>query len=494
VTAATYGELMAATETALVRATVLPTPSRRDQLLELAAGAEVVRRQLSRQADLAVDPWTLGGNDASRLPEAAGAFAAALRISWMPDHVRREHRGVRDPWAWIAEQLGAATDLLATHVAQDGRWLTADARLLASRDGRLALAGRTADLTDLLTRYVLFVGRHIDGGDATRGGGVDARLIAGGWEKRAGSVRHAAARLLAEGRTADEKVANVAVAPPLRTRRVETLEDALEAFDRLRRFSHAQRYGDVAGSMATTRGYTALGHLITGHARVVHRAAAERADTLYPMVGGPARVYHETTAELLLDANRAWGRLHAALVDVRDTNPRPSWSWRADLKAVRDRLCRLTRDDDGFLPADSLLPDRGTASRVLPLLDRLVEHLPTIAGDQAEAFRRLHVAGQLLVPTSQVEQVDVPRLYTDVPKTRYEQLVATFAATTMSCHVGCAKSAFGGVRNPQSIPQAISRQLDGAEAALSRRHMEQTCLHPVARLGFSQGREPPGPR
>lgn len=427
-TGASYGELMDGAALALARVASTVRPARTvSELLGTGCGIERVRRAIARHARLTSAPGTTTeGAGAERM----AALVEATSTPWLPADTVVGPIEATGPWFDVASLVGAAADLLATHLGPDGDSLTPDAALPARSGGRAALAHRSAELTATLADVAVHLARVAVDEPELAGARGEVRLVdrlLSVWFTRGVQAGTAARQVLDDQQLAGSRhvLDGVSTAPLLRPEPVESFPDALRAFDRLRRFAHAQRVGSAGADAASLRGYAALGHTVTGHAWVIHRALAERAAAIDPRAGELRRVHHELASELLDGAHRAWGQLAAELADVRVPDRAPT-GWRQDLHGVRDQLARLTRDGEGFLPPDRLVPDRATASHLVGVCDRLLAGLTTVIDDQAKAAQALFQAGCLYVPTRLLDEEDIPRPFGPMPARLFVQVAAAY--------------------------------------------------------------------
>lgn len=427
-TEASFGELMDDAAIALTRAAAIVRPARtKTELLGAACGIERARRAVCRHTRLM---WPAGPSAAGATAESMRSLAEAVGAPWLPEDVAFDPTQAGGLWSDAALRAGVAADLLATHFGPDGQSLTSEAGLLTRSGGRAALARRSAELTETLADIAVHLARAaVDEPDLARVRGEVGLVdrVVGVWFARGVQAGTAARRVLDDERLASSRqVLDAVLAAPLLTPEpVASLSDALRAVDRLRRFARAQRDGAAAADATSLRGYAALGHAVTGHVWVIHRALAERAAAVDPDAGQLRQVHHELTSELLGGAHRAWGELAAVLADVRDPG-RASTGWREDLRGVRDQLARLTRDGAGFLPPDRLVPDRTTATDLGSLCDRLLAGLATIIHDQAEVAQALFQSDRLYLPTRLLDEEDIPRPYGLMPARLFVDLAAAY--------------------------------------------------------------------
>lgn len=468
----TYGGLMdrAVLELAGVAAATR-VPRDGEELVGLAVGMEAVRRQVGRHLRLAVDWRALGPAGRSGSDPSVGALAAALHRPWLacgvPPAVDPPPR-----WAAVATRVGAAADLVWTHVGPDGQWLTPDARTVADAAGRAELARRGAELAETLADLAGYLSRA---GRPGWGGGDEVGVAQASVWFEAGLRVAAAARGVLDrtdgpGRpgVGDSWVA----APLLRPEPVTDLDSMLAAFDRLRRMSHAHRVGTAPAGVATVRGYAALGYAVTGTVWVAHRALSES--------GSPAdhAAVHAGVAEAARVANAAWGRVHGELADVRDTGVGPPGGWRADLSGVCEQLRLLAGRDPARFPAG---PVSGPADseRLGVLSGRLLTAVATLAADQRAVVRRLAAAGGFYLPTAQLPELDVPRRYAPMPTGRCQALGGQYADLVTACRAAAAVATVAAPagqrparvrsRTVETVPARSVRSLDhSAEVSTTR--------------------------
>jgi hypothetical protein len=366
------------------------------------------------------------------------AMVEAVAGRYGKDRTTPAHPAAR-AWNIAADALGAAHDILATHVDPDSRPLTLEGELVLHPEVRWHGVVCLAELAQLLDQQRTPLLRQLAtvGALPGRSGMLAlhrARLEHDSIEKVACAVLDTARDH--PGRPGLDRV-DLAPLTVARDLPDDPLERTLALTDSLRRFAYEQ--ASDGGGLGTDglRSYAALAVDITGHAITVLRAADARVVDLFGHhVGTLARPGLTRGIAALRQAGRHWTSVYRRWDDITSLEPTPRLLHR-HVALTRLALSAITRDDHQPKHPADLLADTTTATRCIDATGHLIGRLAPLAQHQLATAQRMQAAGHLLAlvvsdeetPTGARHASHAPLTYWPFERIRSAYLKATTACT-----------------------------------------------------------------
>lgn len=305
---------------------------------------------------------------------ATGVFRAYGALDQRPTSMPYPHTAFDHPWREAAAKLGAAADLLATHLGPAGENRSEHAYLVLDPSARWAALGTVAELTAVMVHADTALGaacRHRDvPWDQVHKWLPDRQMtksLMRRWQQLTGP--------LSEGPTLRDLTPNVY---PVREG-----EPVTELTDRMLRLRHAAwnlADGHPDYSVVTLRDLAGL-----GMATHLHTAAAHG---IRPGVAG-------AESHPLIAAARRFHQLAADLADYLAPGP-PDGEIRADILAVRQLLHDLSPANRP--PHELTVPD-GRSRATIGALHGACEISSQMATSNQRTFTTLARSGQIHIPT-----------------------------------------------------------------------------------------------
>lgn len=424
----TYGELLATAEHHLVRAIFATREPFRsahaasdavagyaDILLALKEGIRTLAGVVMPGQPVVVLPPT---SSAAKLFQALDDAASKFACS-------RESTAQVGEWNAAARAMRAATALIATHLGPDRMYRTSDAarvddpanqRAELHRLGAFALT--VADGGRHLALRVLDSAVRFEQPSQLRGA---ARWL---MTAQASLGEAAAAVIINDSRAARTRpgLSMLRPAPLLApTPNGDPIAAPRKSFDRIRLFAHRQARGELDAGIDAIRAYATVGMLVAMHGHAIGAAAAslrrrdstEREDEQAASALAPLAV-RQPWAHLLSTAENCTTTSRSAPLLARE------------VAFLSNSLGILTRDSNRWRSPTEMMRTEQVEQRLVQLAHYAASRLPDLGIATGAIVERLHERGELLVPTSTRDDVDVPYRWAPISP---DQLTALRDAT-----------------------------------------------------------------
>lgn len=334
-----------------------------------------------------------------------------------------EARSRRSEWNATARAISAATSLLASHLGPDRAHRTPDAALLDNEETRQGG----------LLRLAVFALTAAEGGRPLAFRVQDAsirfqqpgrlRLTADWLMEAQAAVGAAAATVITTlGRaTRESNLSFLRPAPLLMpTRDTDPLVAARKSFDRVRLVAHRQGRGELGAGMDAIRAYATVGMLVATHSHAILAAVSEmrRGDT----VGRREELI--SCARAVLDMRRAWADLLNVTEQCATTSHSPALLGR-EVACLSDSLASVTRHASRWRPPAEIVPTERAEQQLLHLIHHMGSRLPDVAAAARVVTEQLYERGELLGPTREREDLDLPYRWSPISSQRLAALRAT---------------------------------------------------------------------
>jgi hypothetical protein len=420
----TYGELLATAEHHLVRAifaTREPFRSAQaahdavagyaDLLLALKGSVRTLAGAATPGKPIVVTPPTSSAGRLFHAVDDAASGVAGLRQS--------SPRG--GEWNAAARAMLAATALLETHFGPDRIHHTPDAarvddpavqRAELHRLGALALT--VADGGRHLALRVLDSAVRFEQSSQLR----DAARWLMTTQVLLGEV--AAAVVINDDRAASTQAGLSMLRPaPLLapTRYGDPIATPRNSFDCIRLLAHRQARGELDAGIDAIRAHATVGMLVATHGHAIAAAAAS-----VHRHGSTQREEELAASALALRAVRQpWAQVLNAAENYT-TMSRSAPLLAREVAFLSNSLGMLTRDSNRWRSPTEMLPTQQVEQRLVHLVHYVVSRLPDIGLATETIVERLHERGELLVPTRERDDVDVPYRWAPVSPDRLTAL------------------------------------------------------------------------
>jgi hypothetical protein len=420
---ATYGDLVAAAERHLVRAIF--------ETRQPFSSTHAARSAVTGYADLLValkeGVRTLAGVVTAGEPVVAPSpTSAAGRLSQVLDVAisgltRSGESTLRGgEWNASARAMLAATTLLASHLGPDRSHRTSD----AARLDDAATQGAELHRLGVFALTMADGGRHL----ALRVHDSVVRFPQPGHLRAAAhwlmtsqaALGEGAAVVINDHRTPSTRTGLSMLRPaPLLapTRDGDPIAASRTSFDRVRLFAHRQAYGELAVGIDAVRAYATVGMLVAVHGHAIAAAAG----SVQPDRTTICEEEHAEAVRALLAMRAPWAQLARAAEGCAGlSNSRPLLG--REVAFLSGTLGTLTRDSNRWRAPAEIVPTGQIKERLLHLVHHLGSRLPDLGTATMAIVERLHERGELLVPTREREDIDLPYRWAPVSAERLATL------------------------------------------------------------------------
>ena len=398
-------------------------------------------------------------NHPAVLPPSTSAAAGLFHA--LDDAISRfagstEARSWRGEWNDCARAISAATALLASHLGPNRDHRTPDAALIDDSEARRTALHRLA----VFTLTAAEGGRHL----ALRLRDASIRFPQPGklattakWLIAAqASVGEAAAAVVIDHRTAAgrQDLAMLQPAPLLvPTRDSDPVAAARKSFDRIRLFAHRQARGGLGAGIDAIRAYATAAMLIAMHGHAIAAAANEKHSAESPS----RRAELTSVRHALLAMRQPWAELLSAAESCASTVFSPPLLGR-EVACLSTSLATITRDSSRWRVPTEILPTMPVEERLLQLVHHLSSRLPDLATAAKAITERLYEHGDLLVPTRERADLDLPYRWAPISAER-------LAALRGAGRAAQATSAKAASTSAAVLYTSISRQQQAVKPA-----------------------------
>jgi hypothetical protein len=419
-----YGELLTAAEHYLVRA-IFAT---REPFLSAHAACDAVAGYAEILLALKGSVRTLAGVVTPGQPVVAPSSTSSAGtlfhvVGYALSGVARSSASTTRGGEWneSARAMRAAVALLETHLGPDRVHRTADAVRVDDPAVQRAELHR-------LGAFALTVadgGRHL----ALRV--LDSALRF----EQASQLREAARWLMTTHATLGEAAAAVInndypgasggvglsmlrPAPPLvPSAEGDPIATARKSFDRIRLFAHRQARGELDAGIDAVRAYATVGTLVAIHGHAIGAAAAS--------VGRGGSTGREedlaATAQALLALRQPWAYVLSTAENCT-TMSRSTTLLAREVAFLANSLGVLTRDSNRWRSPIEMVPTEHLEQRLVHLVHYVASRLPDLGIATGAIVERLHERGELLVPTRERDDIDMPYRWSTVSPDRLTAL------------------------------------------------------------------------
>jgi hypothetical protein len=457
---ATYGDLVAAAERHLVRA-IFDTR-------EPFRSTHAARDAVTGYADLLValkdgvravaGVVTAGEPVVAPSPTSpAGTLSRVLDVAVAGFNRSRESTLRGGEWNASARAMVAATTLLASHLGPDRSHRTPD----AARLDDAPIQGAELHRLGAFALTMAAGGRHL----ALRVQDSVIRFPNPGQLRAASqwlmttqtALGESAAAVIIDHRTPSRLAGLSTLRPaPLLTptREGDPIAASHTSFDRVRLFAHRQASGELAVGIDAVRAYATVGLLVAVHGHAIAAAAGSiQRDQSIGREGDLAEV-----ARGLLQVRDPWAQLINAAENCNGISKSPPLLGR-EVALLSSTLRTLTRDSNRWRSPAEIVPTRQVEERLLHLVHHLASRLPDLSSATKAIVERLHERGELLVPTREREDIDLPYRWAPVsPERRGALRNAARDAQTTSMQAAAATGVIlhaGTLRQPPPIRPSL---------------------------------------
>jgi hypothetical protein len=469
---ATYGELFSAAEQYLIRAifaTREPFRSAQaahdavdgyaDILLALKGSVRTLAGAVTPGKPIVVTPPTSSAGRLFHAVDDAASGFARLRQS--------SPRG--GEWSAAARAMLAATALLETHFGPDRLHHTPDAarvddpavqRAELHRLGAFALT--VADGGRHLALRVLDSAVRFEQPSQLRDA---ARWL---MTAQASLGEAAAAVIINDSRAARTRpgLSMLRPAPLLApTPDGDPIAAPRESFDRIRLFAHRQARGELDAGIDAIRAYATVGMLVALHGHAIGAAA-----TSVGRHGSTERREDLAASALaLLAARQPWARVLSAAENCT-TMSRSEPLLAREVTSLSNSLGVLTRDSNRWRSPTEIVPTRQVEQRLVHLMQHVGSRLPDLGIATGAIVERLHGRGELLVPTRERDDVDMPYRWAPISPDRLTALRdATREAHAVSTQAAAVSAVLVHVTTTLQRRTPTGSSLTAVGSALTRR-------------------------
>jgi hypothetical protein len=243
------------------------------------------------------------------------------------------------------------------------------------------------------------------------------------------------------------------------TRDTDPIAAARTSFDRVRLFAHRQARGELAAGIDAIRAYATVGMLVAMHGHAIVAAASEMRR------GGAAGTDADAVSvgRALLDMRRPWANLLTVAEQCATTTHSPSLLGR-EVTCLSSSLGTLTRNGNRWRAPAEIVPNERVEHRLLQLVYHLGSRLPDVAAAARVVTERLHEGGDLLGPTREREDLDLPYRWSPISSQRLADL--RDAGRVAQAAAGDAATA-AGLLLPLSTP--LEQQVSAVSTSASFR-------------------------
>jgi hypothetical protein len=201
------------------------------------------------------------------------------------------------------------------------------------------------------------------------------------------------------------------------TRERDPIAAARSSFDRVRLLAHRQAYGQLAVGIDAVRAYATVGALVAMHGHAI--AAAAGSGQRGPSIRREVQLAE--VARALLALRDPWAQLLNLAEGCGGISKSPPLLGR-EVAVLSGTLRTLTRDSNQWRAADDMLPTKQIEERLLHLVHHLGSRLPDLGIATKAIVERLRERGELLVPTRERDDLDLPYRWAPVSAERLAAL------------------------------------------------------------------------
>lgn len=349
---------------------------------------------------------------------AAGVLFHALADAISRFEGSAQARSWRGEWNACARAISAATALLASHLGPNRAHRTPDASLLDAPEAQRAGLYRLA----IFALTAADGGRHL----ALRVRDASIRFQRPGklgttaqWLMTIQAAIGTAAAAVIHNRHASASGSGLFTLQPapllVPTQAGDPIATARKSFDRLRLIAHRQARSEIAAGIDAIRAHATAGMLVASHGHAIAAAVGEK----YRDTDSSEKL--ESVARALLALRQPWAQLLNTTERCATTRFSPPLLGR-EVACFSDNLAFVTRHSEGWRRPLEILLNQRVEERLLNLLHHLGCQLPDVATAVGAVVERLYERGDLLIPTRERDDFDMPYRWAPISAERLSEL------------------------------------------------------------------------